>query len=1792
MQDSRDKVCGYDFTTSPVESTDNCMMWFPSHSPWNLLRFVVLLVLFANHALSTDVEESLSPHCLALLGQPIRVAVQVPEFVEKYAWLEHVLGANGSLAYHMARYGCVGLELYRVDTDNMYLLIQGKNYNLSTGSVSTSAAALSPVNFIVGSPGVLSAVAATPGHLSNDQTFGWLSLCGTVLSLSGRGPRSYTQQVGGVLFWQKTQPDEADTVDWAQFAQRLASSSAASSLLTLCATRHDSFQGYRIQALEALLRLERPLEQLATPRWVGSLDRVVSDLRSGLCQLGALPSGKLEHMAAAGLLRLSDFTIVSAPEADAGMGVGGLSSTRAYPEWAMITMPGVSHGLAALLSAELIGLHSWQDAMLSRPGFGFGLNYTEALLVEYQLNVSRDGKCPPGYQRQRTGQVLLCEVCAPGFFSQSFSTELCQPCKARTYSARAGATSCTQCSSGTTNYQEGGTGCTVSYGRQDTFRYTRLEGCSAWPNRTWTVGVLATSEEPEVQTLARWRPTFHSLLNNYMNRFQCAFRMQALRLAQLRQAAAAQQVDFLFLEAGAFTQLQYSDGARALATVVRTSYDHAYIQVGGCIFRRQDTLADVFTLQDVQAAALTRKLTLCALDRDSFVGFQVQAYEFLKAGIDIWSVFSEVVWAGSHQEAVRRVVAGECDIGLSRALDSLLVPEQQVQLVLINEQVHERFPLLVSTELYNEWPLAVLPHVPEDVWSNALIPLLALRDFEEAAVVGRHAGFMRAANFSREANVSFHLDLHGTGVCPPGHVRNTTLRLCMPCPASYYSLQGKGPCRSCTPGRFSKRGSTNCSRCPPGKGNLGYGAAECYALDTDEDDERPFKACQQFPNRTLVVGVVMAEAASLDFYYQSWQPVFDFPLNNFVKEYQCKFRLRVLSYPDVTPAVEYRQVDFLYSDPSQYVQHQLSHNLSLVASAVRLSNNYRLYHTFGGVVLRRADLNPDLTTFQALATASKTQSLTACIASRESFGGYSAIYYEFFKLGVDMAAVFSQFIVKGNYDEVVRAVYENECTVGMVRSSRVEDLLVQQLYQVEDFAIINAQTHRGFNDFVSTSLYAEWPLAALPHVPDDVTELVRQALITGQAWPKEATSVGRLGGFVVPQNYESVLRVRYQLMLEPKGSCGPGFFRNGQGVLGACLPCPAGSFSEQGVGPCVKCPSGWMSLVNGSSSCIFCPLGPDPMGSHCLVEIAKIGLKLPAQSAVFVFSGLLSMLCLSVFVLVHKNRHTTVMRASSAQFNLLLILACTMLCAFTTLFAIEPAPRNGVCALRWWLPCILASTVFGTLFSKTYRLYLYLEKGNSTDAVHFKDSKVAGMVLCFVLATAVMLSLYFLVAPPVFEHRYVQLALDPGYTAIPACRVNQVFVSVIFSLYALVLMGMCWLAVQVRKLPDVFNESKLIAWLLYNTIFVGLVGIMVDMMLEQTQPNARMLIRSIALLIGSTTPVLVLYGPKLNQIYRTQTDQAVPHALRAPQRRRFIRTPAQSDVKARDKAQDEATDGKQQEEKLHASEQQDADGHRQQQAQQARPDQAGSGALERVNERNFSFADRLRLSQMRWSQGGADQMASSASSPSPSDDHDQSKQSQDTPSSLEEVGVGKLPQPMRDSPADGGGPNRDAAMRDSRDSPPTSSISGSVERAVPIRAPNAFSSGGSWCKRDPSPKLSETSASAQEAGSLNLSGSERAGYTGSGYLMQPFTAPNLPRFLEDLPPAPSGPVGLVKFTSPGSMSPSVDEVVRHNVTDSDTPKPHTRAYLHHPHHSFYQIPTLEVDQTREVDVVQVHKPGK
>eukprot|EP00808_Paulinella_micropora_P008795 g44554.t1 len=1293
----------------------------------------------------------------------------------------------------------------------------------------------------------------------------------------------------GVIF--RSSERNADLVT----LQNVSIAGAARSL-SACPVHEESFEGWHAQWFEffkAGLDVKNIFKNIT---FTGSHEETARLVAIGACDVGFVSSNTLEMLAARDVWEIEAFSVIN-KVSHAHEGFLASASTDLYPDWVLSHLSGsVGNKLLKLFEAPLLAVQLSDSAAIagSYAGFTLPLDDSAVAQVRYELDLMNPllGLCPPGSSRNWTASLRPCQKCSMGRFKEDgwdpdrFGLQLCHACEPGSYGDEVGLAHCKRCPEGKITYQYGQKEC------EDTTTksvYQPIEECA---NKTLVVGVL--KDISTEKTISQWKPTFDDMLNHFFNRYECYFEMVVLDWQEMNEAIENRIVDFVFSDPGIFALYQLHDELRALASVLRLWNGHANPFRAGVIFRSSERNADLVTLQNVSIAGAARSLSACPVHEESFEGWHAQWFEFFKAGLDVKNIFKNITFTGSHEETARLVAIGACDVGFvsSNTLEMLAARDVwEIEAFSVINKVshaHEGFLASASTDLYPDW---VLSHLSGSVGNKLLklfeAPLLAVQLSDSAAIAGSYAGFTLPLDYSAVAQVRYELDLMNPllGLCPPGSSRNWTapLRPCQKCSMGRFKEDGwdldrfgRQLCHACEPGNYGDEvGLAHCKRCPEGKITYQYGSTECVESG-DAFLFAKIEECAAFPNSTLTVGVL--SDINREETIMQWKPTFEDLLNNYFNRYECYFKMAAFNWQELTEAVRNKKVDLVFADAGLLIAYQRSYNLSALASVLRVFNGF-IYPSTAGIIFRSSSRNEDIVSLQDVSRAGAARSLTACPVHEDSFEGWHAQWFEFFNAGLDAKKIFANITFTGSHEESAHLVATGACDVGFASSSTLETLAAADILEIETFFIINRRTHSGFIALSSTDLYPSWQFAVLPHVSNSIAEGLDVPLRSlGES--DAASIIGKHAGFTAPVNMSSVSMVRFQLGVEPLQSCGPGAYRDMADVLNPCVPCPEGWASSTGVGNCAACPVGYVAPNKGSAACERCPFGfltPQAGSTTCVLFEAELSMDRATQIVMWCIVAIAISFCLAVLWLVVAYRNTRLMKASSSLFNVVIVTGATMVCAATLLFTVMPT-NNEICSARWWIPCIFSSVVFGTLFSKTYRLYsifrIYERKQKLPHAINFKDVKVAALVGCFVAGTALVLAIFLLVDFPIFEKVYVQMENQNYWTFVKICHVSLVFTPLIFCLYTLLLMSQSVLAWRVRNLPTMFNESRLIAWLLYNTIFVSLVAVMVDFQLDVTQPNARMAVRSVALLIGATTPVVVLYVPKVHTIWRNQQNDS------------------------------------------------------------------------------------------------------------------------------------------------------------------------------------------------------------------------------------------------------------------------------------------------------------------------------
>ena len=255
---------------------------------------------------------------------------------------------------------------------------------------------------------------------------------------------------------------------------------------------------------------------------------------------------------------------------------------------------------------------------------------------------------------------------------------------------------------------------------------------------------------------------------------------------------------------------------------------------------------------------------------------------------------------------------------------------------------------------------------------------------------------------------------------------------------------------------------------------------------------------------------------------ERWRPHGDY-LTRTVKEY--RFEVVPLGFDEVESAVRRREVDLLFTNPSQYAQLDHEYGMPPLATlkSRRLGNTYAVY---GGVILCKAD-RKDIQTLQDL------RGKRFAAVDPESLGGWQMAWRELLSHGIDPHRDFADLRFPGTHDAVVFAVLNGEVDAGTVRTDALEWLASEGKLNPQDIRVLNPQPQTEEFPFLrSTVLYPDMPFSALPHVSTRLAEDVARALIS---MPEDsaAARAGGGAGWTIAQSYQPIHECLKDLRLEP-----------------------------------------------------------------------------------------------------------------------------------------------------------------------------------------------------------------------------------------------------------------------------------------------------------------------------------------------------------------------------------------------------------------------------------------------------------------------------------------------------------------------------------------------------------------------------------------------------------------------------------------------------------------------------------
>ncbi|MDM7322877.1 MAG: diguanylate cyclase [Gammaproteobacteria bacterium] len=235
-------------------------------------------------------------------------------------------------------------------------------------------------------------------------------------------------------------------------------------------------------------------------------------------------------------------------------------------------------------------------------------------------------------------------------------------------------------------------------------------------------------------------------------------------------------------------------------------------------------------------------------------------------------------------------------------------------------------------------------------------------------------------------------------------------------------------------------------------------------------------------------------------------------------------RIVALDSESMELAIRRREVDFILTNPANYLRLAGPFHLSAPLCSLVVSEEGVPLNVFGGVIFTRAD--------SPVRQLSDLDGRKIAVSTLNSLGGYQMQAFELMSAGLKLPDTRHLVLTGMPYDRVVEAVLEGKAEVGFVRTGVLEAMVREGRLAPETMRVLHRQNLPHFPYASSTRLYPEWVFVGMPQVDTDLARQVTAALL---ALPHDGPTARKIGiwGFTIPMDYEPVREMMRTLRVPP-----------------------------------------------------------------------------------------------------------------------------------------------------------------------------------------------------------------------------------------------------------------------------------------------------------------------------------------------------------------------------------------------------------------------------------------------------------------------------------------------------------------------------------------------------------------------------------------------------------------------------------------------------------------------------------
>lgn len=255
--------------------------------------------------------------------------------------------------------------------------------------------------------------------------------------------------------------------------------------------------------------------------------------------------------------------------------------------------------------------------------------------------------------------------------------------------------------------------------------------------------ILVVAKRGKEKAIHKWQPTADYLTRHIPGN---AFVVVPYDWDEIRRAVAEGVGDFVLTNPGMYVEFEARHDVRRIATLKNLRMGAPYTAFGVVFFKRADR-------SDITAVDTLKGKRLAAVNETAWGGWQVAWRQLLKLGIDPYKDLENLIFSGSHDNAVLAVRDGKADIGsvrtdtLERMASEGAIDIREFQPLFLNPSYGAQFPFWLSTDLYPEWPFATASHTAMELNEKVAVALMSIPPDSRAATAGRYQGWTVPSNY-------------------------------------------------------------------------------------------------------------------------------------------------------------------------------------------------------------------------------------------------------------------------------------------------------------------------------------------------------------------------------------------------------------------------------------------------------------------------------------------------------------------------------------------------------------------------------------------------------------------------------------------------------------------------------------------------------------------------------------------------------------------------------------------------------------------------------------------------------------------------------------------------------------------------------------------------------------------------------------------------------------------------------------------------------------------------------------